>query len=152
MNKFSPEAGLGVMAILVPIFFGIFFVIFGIAFGVGAMKMGAPFIFGIGGAFFAIIGVCTVVTTILSALKMKNRIKSGGSFGDNNMDSPYNDEDDPFVASLGAKLRSGSEISLEDVDGSETGQGRRFEGEFCPFCGEEAGDGFNFCPKCGKDI
>ena len=152
MKNFNPDAGLGVMGILVPIFFGIFFVIFGIAFGVGAMSMGAPFIFGIGGAFFAVIGICTVVSTILNAMKTKNRIKAGGSLGDNNIDSPYNDEDDPFVASLGAKLRSGSEISLADIDGSESGKGRKFEGEFCPFCGAEAEDGFNFCPKCGKDI
>ncbi|WP_134699291.1 zinc ribbon domain-containing protein [Ammoniphilus sp. YIM 78166] len=29
---------------------------------------------------------------------------------------------------------------------------RRFEGEFCPFCGTKVQTDFNFCPKCGKDI
>lgn len=150
MKRFNPLVGLGVMGILVPIFAGIFFVIFGIAFGVGTMSIGAPFIFGIFGAFFAIIGLSIIVSTVLGALSIKNRIKASGSFDDAGM-GPLSDYD-PFVASLGAKLRSGSEISLADVDGSESGHGRQFEGEFCPFCGTETDDGFNFCPKCGKKI
>ena len=165
MKNFNPNAGLGIMGIVVPVFFGVFFVIFGIAFGVGAMSMGAPFIFGIAGGFFAVIGVCVVISSILTGIKMKRKIQSGGSFDD--MD------DAPYDESFSHKLRSGTTVTIKDFDvdtepvneipdgnseepedntGSENNHDNLFKAGFCTNCGTTAEEGFNFCPKCGKEI
>jgi len=165
MKKNNPNAGLGIMGIVVPVFFGIFFVIFGIAFGVGAMSMGAPFIFGIAGGFFAIIGVCVVISSILTGIKMKRTIQSGGSFDDMDMD--------PYDESFGHKLRSGTTVTIKDFDidtepvndipdddfeeteddnGSENDNDNLFKAGFCTNCGTTTEEDFNFCPKCGKEI
>lgn len=29
---------------------------------------------------------------------------------------------------------------------------RKFEGDYCPYCGNQVQKDFDFCPKCGKDI
>ncbi|MCF7955479.1 MAG: zinc ribbon domain-containing protein [Phycisphaerae bacterium] len=165
MKKINPNAGLGIMAIVVPVFFGIFFVIFGILFGAGAMAMGAPFIFGIGGGFFAVIGVCVVISGIFMGIKMKRKIQSGGSFDD--MD------DVPFDESFSHKLRSGTTVTIKDFDidtepvsdapdddfeetkddkGSEKDKDNLFKAGFCTNCGTTAEEGYNFCPKCGKKV
>ena len=133
------------------IFAGIFAAIFGIFFASTAMSHGAPPIFGLFGAFFVLIGIGSAIASGVNAFG-KNRFSQFDITTDD-------EESDPFVASLGTKLRSGSEISLSDVDGSESrsekpehGQGLRFEGNFCPYCGTKTGEDFNFCAKCGKDI
>ncbi len=39
-----------------------------------------------------------------------------------------------------------------DAAPGNTGDARRFQGDFCPFCGAKVEPAFDFCPKCGKDI
>ncbi len=126
------------------IFGGIFAAVFGGFFASTAMSHGAPAIFGLFGAFFVLVGIGCAIMSAVNAF---------GSNRFSNFDITTDDEEsDPFVESLGGSLRSGSKISIEDTDGSESGEGRKFEGEYCPYCGAEAGKDFNFCPKCGKDI
>ncbi len=40
--------------------------------------------------------------------------------------------------------------SMSDVEGLSTT--RRYEGDFCPFCGKKVERKFDYCPYCGKDI
>jgi len=126
------------------IFGGIFAALFGIFWTVQASSIGAP-------PFFALFGVIFVLAGIGGAV-----ISAMNAFGDNRFSSyditTDDEESDPFIEALGGSLKSGSKIAIEDVDGSEKGKGRKYEGGFCPFCGAEVGEDFNFCAKCGKDI
>lgn len=123
---------------------GIVAALFGIFWTIQAGAIGAPPFFCLFGVIFVLIGIGSAIVSAMNAFG-KNRFST--------FDITTNEEEsDPFVEALGGSLKSGSKISIEDIDGSETSKGRKFEGEFCPYCGAEAGEDFNFCPKCGKDI
>ena len=59
--------------------------------------------------------------------------------------------------------RMDSLVRSEDVEGSKRKPtiarsppgkrpGRKYEGDYCPFCGVPLKENFDFCPKCGKNI
>lgn len=137
---------------------GIVVAIFGVIFATTVMSNGFPPIFGLFGAIFVLIGIGSAIYSAINTFG-KNRM----SQFDITIDG---EESDPIADALGHKLRSGTKVTIKDIDGntkitvnpdsnsgnSESGEGRRFDGEFCPFCGAKAGKEFNFCPKCGKDI
>lgn len=57
------------------------------------------------------------------------------------------EEPDP-VARIAKSVKGGEATGDQELP---TGT-RKFPGDFCPFCGENAGASFQFCPKCGKGI
>ncbi|MHC4714285.1 MAG: DUF7577 domain-containing protein [Planctomycetota bacterium] len=59
------------------------------------------------------------------------------------------EEPDPISTMMG--YAPGADTSGDTGESTEEGP-RRFEGRYCPFCGGEVQDNFDFCPKCGKDI
>lgn len=58
-----------------------------------------------------------------------------------------NEEPDPLNRYFGEESRQSS-----DHTPTNNAPARRFEGDFCPFCGAKVARAFNYCPKCGEDI
>lgn len=55
------------------------------------------------------------------------------------------DESDPVAHAFGHG-------ESPDLSPQPPGAVRRFEGDFCPYCGSKVSGDFDFCPHCGKDI
>jgi len=107
-----------------------------------ARRAGAPseFIaFAVAGFAVVIIGMLlTAAYSIFAALSRNRPSEIDVTTG--------SEEPDPVATALGY-----TQDSLKATETKE-GKPRRFEGEFCPFCGAKVEDAFDYCPKCGKDI
>lgn len=61
------------------------------------------------------------------------------------------EEPDPLNVRFNGNRSSSTSQSTEE-DGNVNDSVRKYQGDFCPFCGTKVQDDFDFCPKCGKDI
>ena len=122
---------------------GIVAAVFGVIWTVGATSMGAP-------AFFALFGVVFVLAALGGAVY--NFVNAAGRNRMSTFDITTGEEEsDPIADALGHTTARRTRSSRErDTDSGE--EPRRFEGDFCPFCGDRVEAQFDFCPKCGKDI
>jgi rubrerythrin len=59
----------------------------------------------------------------------------------------HNEEIDPIASRLGYQHSLENKGSDRQKDAP-----RKYEGDFCPFCGASVSNDFAFCPKCGKAI
>ncbi len=117
---------------------GIVAIFFGIVWICIAASTGAPPFFTLFGVIFVLMAIGLSVYSFYNAAA-RHRIST---FEITRQD----EESDPIATALGHSPSS------KDNTKEEKRSSRRFEGEFCPYCGTEVKDDFDFCPKCGKDI
>ncbi len=117
---------------------GIAAALFGVIWMLGAASAGAPASFVLFGVVFIGLAIAGVAYNVYNATQ-KDRMST--------FDITKEDEEqDPIARALGHAPRPPDEDETHDK------KARRFEGEFCPFCGAKASPEFDYCPKCGKDI
>ena len=114
---------------------GIAVAVFGVIWTVGAASMGAPGFFVLFGVVFVVMAIAGIAYNFYNATQ-KNRMSSFDI-------TTGNEESDPIAKALGHS---------SDTKPSENSAPRKFEGDFCPFCGTKVNADFDYCPKCGKDI
>ena len=118
---------------------GLIAIVGGIIWTVAASSMGAPGVFVLFGIVFILAAVATTVYSFWAATT-RNR---PSTFDITRGDEEY----DPIARALGHEPK----VDGPSMDDGES-KPRRFEGEYCPFCGEKVEGEFDFCPHCGKDI
>ena len=118
---------------------GIVFIILGIAmFATVASERTPPiFLFFLGGII--LVGVIATVYNFWAATTRNRPSTFDITTGD--------EEYDPIAKAMGF----GPDQTHPPAEDDEQ-KPRRFEGEFCPFCGKKVEGEFDFCPHCGKDI
>lgn len=114
--------------------------VFGVFWTISAASMGAPkFMVGFG-VCFILCGIGSAIYNFYNATQ-KNRMSL--------YDITSNGEEvDPVAELMGHERHVDSNQSIRKNKRNV----RKYEGNFCPYCGEEAKSDFDFCPKCGKDI
>lgn len=125
---------------------GIVAAVFGVFWTISAASMGAPGIFVLFGIVFVLAGIAGAIYNFHNATA-QNRFS--------NYDiTHHHEESDPLSDAFGHSLRRPpTQRSSHATDTREpTGQPRRYEGDYCPFCGAAVQDNFDYCPSCGKDI
>jgi ribosomal protein S27AE len=140
MKSIKPGRGpsaLGAAGSVATVIFGVFWTILTIN-----LTKNIPFpivgvIFPLFGLIFIGIGIAQAIFHYKNATG-KNRM----SLLDITDDS---EEPDP----LNEYFNKSKDIKSDTV---KSGKPRKFEGEFCPYCGNKVKDDFDFCPNCGKDI
>jgi len=136
--------------------------IFGVIWTIGAATMGAPGFFALFGVIFIVFAIVTGIVNIYNATN-RNRFSTFDI-------TTGEEESDPIAEALDLRGRdrdrggrsarsvgSRGETEWEPGGGQgdssvEDGPRRRFEGDYCPFCGAKVEKDFAFCPNCGKDI
>ena len=134
MYSIKPGRGPSLMGGIGGIIAGVFGVIW---IGV-AISMGASGVFVLFGVVFVMVAIGGAIYNFYNAAS-RNRMST--------MDITTQDEEsDPIAEALGHTY----EAKVQPAD--EKNDVRRIQGNFCPFCGAQAQQDFDFCPKCGKDI
>jgi len=119
---------------------GVAAAIFGVCWTIGAASMGAPWFFVLWGVVFVGLAVVGIAYNFHNAMQ-RDRMSSFDI-------TTGQEEGDPVARALGYDPRADDERpGRRDKE-----ERRRFDGDFCPFCGAEASRDFDYCPKCGKDI
>jgi hypothetical protein len=125
---------------------GIIAIAFGIFWIAMASSMGAPPFFIAFGVLFIVAAIAGVIYNAYNATA-KDRVSNYEITTDR-------EEQDPISRALGhgPAAPPSPPPDAARAGGDSPGEGRRFEGSFCPYCGAGVQGDFNFCPKCGKDI
>ena len=139
---------------------GVFAAIFGVIWIFAAASMGAPGVFVLFGMVFVLFAIAGVVFNFLNATQ-RNRMSTFDI-------TEASEEPDPIARSLGygprgkrpasrrtrsvgrAQLRQKPPVKRQPPE--PTGAKRRFDGDFCPYCGKRVERDYDFCPGCGKDV
>ena len=108
-------------------------VLFGVFWTIGAVSMGAPFIFPLFGVLFICMGVAQAVYNFKNATG-ENRYSSFDIVDDR-------EEPDPLDQRFGKP---------EQTEKKPESAAMSAEDGFCPYCGNRVSGDFEFCPKCGK--
>lgn len=101
------------------------------------------------GTVFPLFGILFIIMGIVQLVfHMKN------AAGKNRMSlfdiTDRHEEPDPLNERF---LRTHSkENGRQSQQRGQPGVKRRFEGDFCPYCGQKVEPDFLYCPKCGKEI
>ncbi|WP_058302465.1 zinc ribbon domain-containing protein [Gorillibacterium timonense] len=165
MKSIKPGRGpsaMGALGSIIAVIFGIFWTI--IAFSI---TRGVP---GIIGLIFPLFGILFIVTGIVQTVfHFKNATgRNRMSYFDIVDSSREPDPLDDFVnRPFGSSTQSNRfgddstrfesrnagtpEASRESGTTASTGK-RKYQGEYCPFCGGKLEEEFLFCPHCGKEI
>lgn len=112
-------------------------------------KSGAPKEFLMFGGLMLVMAVIGVIYNLVNATT-KNRMS--------HLDITTPDEESDLIArAMGhdqsRKKSSDWRVTQErKIPENENKPKRKFEGGFCPFCGQPLEENFDFCPGCGKDI
>jgi len=117
---------------------GIASAVFGVIWIGVAASMGAPGSFVLFGVIFVIMAIAGTVYNFYNATQ-KNRMSTFDI-------TTGSEESDPIAQAMGHGPRGPAN------EQAEGGKPRKFEGDFCPFCGTKVTSEFDYCPKCGKDI
>lgn len=123
----------------------IVFVLFGILWTIMAygITRDAPFplvstIFPLFGVLFILIGIANAIYSLMNATG-KNRMSMLDIVD-------HAKEPDPLNQRFG-----NHQTQIDRLEETKRSV-RKFEGEYCPYCGAKIENDFDFCPKCGKDI
>ena len=116
----------------------VFVALFGVIFINFASSMGAPGPFAMFGVVFVLLAIGSAIYSFYNAFA-RNRMSEYDL-------TDRNEEIDPIANKLGY----GPIDKEHSIDRRENS--RKYEGDFCPFCGAAVSSDFDFCPKCGKDI
>ena len=116
---------------------GIMILAFGVFFALQAMRMGAPGFFLAFGVLFVCVAAAMVAYNLYNATQKRRMSALDITTG--------TEEPDPIATALG-------HAEPEQTSDDSSSKPRRFEGDFCPYCGARVTDEFDYCPKCGKDI
>jgi hypothetical protein len=113
----------------------------------GQLLKDAPFpligtVFPLFGILFVIMGIVQLVYHVKNATG-KNRMSLFDIVD-------RHEEPDPLDQRFG-RMRSGENTEMTPSEGRPR-MNRRFEGDYCPFCGQKVEPDFLYCPKCGKEI
>ena len=128
MKHIKPGRGPSAMGV----FGSIFAAVFGVIWTIAAVSMGAPW-------FFALFGVVFIGTAIVQAVyNYKNATGKHRYSAFDVVDSA--EEPDPWDQRFG-------ETPEPPADRAQSGGLR-----YCPYCGAEAGTGFEYCAKCGRKL
>lgn len=113
--------------------------IFGVFWTMTAASMGAPVFFVMFGVVFVILGIGQAVYNFKNATG-KNRFSEFDI-------TDEKEESDPLNEYFGNK-------NVESVSREKASSDRDASGpvNFCPFCGAEVENGYQFCAKCGKEL
>lgn len=136
MHSIKPGRGPSAMGA----FGGVIAVVFGIIWTVAAAGSGAPPVFALFGVVFIVAALGGLVYNLHNATA-KNRMSTFDITGDD-------EESDPISHALGHDQPQSPRQDKPPAADSP----RRFDGDFCPYCGHQASRDFDYCPKCGKDI
>lgn len=112
--------------------------VFGIFWIVTAASMGAPSFFPCFGFVFIAVGILGGIYHFYNAASRSRMSSFDITTGE--------EESDPIAEALNVHP------SREERSDPSEEPMRRFEGDYCPYCGEQVEPDFAFCPKCGKDI
>ena len=117
---------------------GVVVAVGGVIWIVIASSIGAPGVFVLFGVLFVFMAMAGVAYNLYNA-SQKNRMSTFDI-------TTGSEESDPIAQAMGHAPPTSSH--------EQTGHGkaRKYEGDFCPFCGAKASQDFDYCPKCGKDI
>ncbi|MDK2971776.1 MAG: hypothetical protein PWP23_1531 [Candidatus Sumerlaeota bacterium] len=122
---------------------GIVAALFGVFWTVMATKMGAP-------GFFVLFGIAFVLMGLASAVYNAYNATSGNRFSEYDI-TTSEEERDPLTP------RRGHDRQVDGIQFRGTGPvkkegSRRYQGDYCPFCGQKVERNFDYCPGCGRDI
>ncbi len=117
---------------------GIAAAVFGVFWTIGAMSMGAPPFLGLFGVVFVVLAIVGVGYNLFNATSRDRMSTLDITSG--------NEEVDPIAQALGHVDQGPTEHTGERDDP------RKYPGGYCPFCGAEVKEEFQYCPSCGRDI
>ena len=133
MYSIKPGRGPSLLGAVV----GIGILAFGVFFTIMASSKGAPGFFIAFGILFVCVAAAMVVYHLYNATQKRRMSALDITTG--------TEEPDPIATALG-------HAEPEQTSTDKGAKPRRFEGDFCPYCGARVTDEFDYCPKCGKDI
>jgi len=133
MYSIKPGRGPSLLGAIV----GVVILAFGVFFTLHARSMGAPGFFLAFGVLFVCVAAAMVVYHLYNATQKRRMSALDITTG--------TEEPDPIATALG-------HTEPQQPSADKAGKPRRFEGDFCPYCGARVSDEFDYCPKCGKDI
>lgn len=117
---------------------GVAAAVFGVMWIITASSMGAPGFIVLFGVVFVGVAIASVAYNAYNATQ-RNRMSTYDI-------TTRSEEPDPIARAMGHAPPT------SERDRTEGSKPRKYEGEFCPFCGAKASPEFNYCPQCGKDI
>ena len=133
MYSIKPGRGPSLLGAVV----GIGILAFGVFFVLQAKSKGAPGFFLAFGILFVCVAAIMVAYNLYNATQKRRMSALDITTGA--------EEPDPIATALG-------HAEPEQTSADKGDKPRRFEGDFCPYCGARVTDEFVYCPKCGKDI
>ena len=113
-------------------FAGIVAAVFGVIWILIAGSIGAPPIIRLFGGLFVILAIGSSIYNLINATRRDRMSTFDITTG--------SEEQDPLTRLIRNSETNGSAGT------------RKYPGKFCPFCGVEVHEDFDFCPTCGKDI
>lgn len=101
--------------------------------------------------FFVLMGVFAIGSALVTGTYHIYNAFSKNRFSAFDVTSPSKEID--YLSSFVENKKHTTNARPDNVAVStNSGNPRKFPGEFCPFCSSKVEDYFDFCPKCGKDI
>lgn len=129
---------------VVAIIFGLFWTAMAFSITRDSPFGGIASIFPLFGILFVVVGVVSAVYSFRQATQ-ENRYSV--------LDITDSDfEPDPLNERFGPMIDA--EIHAELDSHMDAGNGERYDRphRFCPYCGDDIGEGFRYCPACGKEL
>ncbi len=125
---------------------GVIAAVFGVFWTIAAASMGAP-------GFFVFFGIVFVFVGIGRAIYAFYNATSPNRFSEYDI-TTHDEESDPLSDAFGRSSlhRNADHPAHHDRHPDIGAEPRKYEGDYCPFCGSAVQPDFDFCPKCGKDI
>lgn len=139
---------MGGIGSIIAVVFGIFWTI--MAFSMSREShfggMVGPGGFGVVNKIFPLFGLIFIAVGIISAVYNFRQATQRDRYSVLDItDSEV--EPDPLNERFGPSLEALSDAALNK--NSEHGSGKH---RFCPYCGDEIGEGYRYCPACGKEL
>ncbi|MGZ9585730.1 zinc-ribbon domain-containing protein [Paenibacillus marinisediminis] len=132
-------------------------IIFGVIWTIGAFSMTRDAPFPMVGIIFPLFGIVFIAIGVFNAVyHYKNATGKDRMSLFDIVDQE--EESDPLQERYGrGKMTPDRRLSKmnDDRNGQQPeprAANRRFEGDYCPYCGTKMESDFDYCPKCGKDI
>lgn len=126
---------------------GIFVALFGIVWIIGASTITRGI--GVFGVIFPLFGVIFVIAAVTGAIYDFRNASAKNRFSEFDI-TENSEESDPLNARFGGKADSAGNDSGCDSPLDEPGTANKTA--FCPYCGVRVAEGFQYCPRCGKQL